>query len=687
MRAVNLSFRAQLVAALILPMIFLVEAVEVSAGVSFENIAADPASGLVYERVPSVTAATVQAVREASLLEPLTPASLAGLPSVPQGLPGVVVFDYDDDGDLDLYVTNGPGAANSLFENQLEAGTFTFVDVGAAAGVGAESQDSTGACAGDLDNDGDQDLLVLGRDEANRLFENLGNGSFVEVPGSGLSGGDLGSVGCTLGDVDGDGLLDAAVGNLFDFAAPPNPFDFMFEEIHPNQLFRNLGGLTFEDVSVISGIRELAALPPVAEGRTATWALALVDVDQDGDVDLVTADDQGPIPVAFRGGFDIGYVHVLLNDGTGHFSDTPVLTGPTSAGSWMGLSFGDLNCDGALDMLGSNFGDYGFSVLGLPYALEDQATRWLLGHGDGTFSDPGLGTSVSSVFGWGNAVQDFDNDGDQDLAYFGGMDLITLLLADNPGAILLNDGCSASFTVDSAALRGDYVARNVRGVASGDLDRDGFPDLVTASNLSVPPALPLVPMPVGYGTDFDATAFFTSVFIPTPDGLVWSGVDYGPGTVTVERNLGNTNGSISIETLGTVDITSLGRVNRDGIGAIVAATPGSGPEARVPVVAGSAHLSQHSLEAHFGLGGARTATVEVLWPGGVRNRLYRVQRGERLVFPEIPCSFDAPWGSFYQYFGCVHRSLHELTTAGFLDRRQKIQFLWSALRAFLEERR
>lgn len=139
-------------------------------------------------------------------------------------------------------------------------------------------------------------------------------------------------------------------------------------------------------------------------------------------------------------------------------------------------------------------------------------------------------------------------------------------------------------------------------------------------------------------------------------------------------------------TLGTKGISTGGRVNRDGIGAVVKFTPRHGKTVMQPILGGSSYASQNSLEANFGLGARHSGTIEVLWPGGVRNRLYGVYHAERLVFPEISCSFDAEWDNIVHYTSCVMHALGELGDAGILNFRQRARFLTSALRAFREHK-
>ncbi|MEM7350438.1 MAG: VCBS repeat-containing protein, partial [Acidobacteriota bacterium] len=465
---------------------------------SFTEIATNPASGLAYARGASPINAVIDDLRQRSLIAPLVDGVDFELPELPlktHGQPGVAILDYDDDGDLDLYVTNGAGVGNSLFSNLLsETGEVTFVDVAAQAGVAATAQDSMGVCYGDIDNDDDHDLLVLGRSEPNRFFVNQGNGTFTEAADSGLEGGDLGHSSCSMGDVNGDGLLDVFVANVWDLDNLRACFTVPFAESHHNQLFINQGDGTFTDTSATSGIEDLAGLPPEAAGSaTLTWAVGLLDIDLDGDIDIILGDDQCALGEERFGGVDRGFLHVLLNDGTGHFVDEAFLLHDQASSSWMGLAFGDLNCDGNLDVFGSNFGDYDDAIAApFPYELGDQTTRWLLGNGDGSWTDPTIG-QIASVFGWGNGIFDYDNDGDQDVVYHGGLDLNFFHAEDNPGVLLENQGCSAEFVTRVDAFPTDHQRRTVQGVALGDLDRNGFVDVVSVSNVDMPQALPLLP--------------------------------------------------------------------------------------------------------------------------------------------------------------------------------------------------
>ncbi|MCG8420659.1 MAG: CRTAC1 family protein [Proteobacteria bacterium] len=668
--------------------------VHADGGVTFEDIADAGGAGIAFENVPSKNDSIARAfqVRGTVTMDDF----IGNYPIKFKGAPGVALLDYDNDGDLDIYVTNGLGADNGLFANQLrDSGQITFVDVTGAAGVGLSDQESTGVCYGDIDNDGDQDLYVLGMSEPNRLLENNGNGTFTDISASsGTGGGNMSAMTCSMGDVNGDGLLDIMVANNFDMASNLAIFAVPFALNELNQLFVNNGNNVFTEVAAASGLHDFPEI---------TWSTAMVDLDQDGDTDIVTASDNAGIPFAKFGGVDRGFVRFFANDGSGNFTDGTAgeLIKP---GDWMGLAFGDLDSNGTLDVFASNTGDYFEPFFGIPADLGDQASQWFLQEPDGSFIDPGAGDLVASVFGWGCAAFDYDNDGDTDIVYYGGLDSGPIVDLSNPGVVLQNDG-AANFTLDQAALP-DGVAANHKlrvehGLAIGDLNDDGFMDIVSISNFNIPPSNPpAVPTlytaaapNLIYGSVFDNLALFFPTFLADPpppapaERFIFSGVDFDNGTLSVEINSAdNGNRWVKVKTLGTIDITSNGVVNRDGIGAVVKFTPRRGNTAIKPVLGGSSYASQHSLEIGFGLGSAKTGTVEVLWPGGVRNRLYNVYRGERIVMPEIPCSFNAKWNRFRAYLSCVKGALNELRAARKISKIMYVRLLLSAIKAFHQER-
>jgi hypothetical protein len=278
---------------------------------------------------------------------------------------------------------------------------------------------------------------------------------------------------------------------------------------------------------------------------------------------------------------------------------------------------------------------------------------------------------------------DLDNDGDPDVVFFGGLDgALHTITADNPGAVLLNPGCSAHFEADMDALAVNHTRRNVHGGATGDLNRDGFPDLVTASAFDIPEEVPLKPYPVKYDSPFDATAWYVEAFSPAGGGaFTWNGLEFPDGGLAVEINDGNDNGWVEVHTLGTVGLLPKGRVNRDGIGAVIRVTPEGGRTTLRPVTGGASFASQDALAQLFGLDRVQTATVEVLWPGGTVNHLHDVRAGERIIFPEIPCDPRDPSLGRRKYRSCVAGALERLQDQGLLSQSLAARFQTSALRA------
>ena len=365
----------------------------------------------------------------------------------------------------------------------------------------------------------------------------------------------------------------------------------------------------------------------------------------------------------------------------------------------MGLSFGDLNADGHLDIFGTNLGDWALTTVTplepiysdlLIYELGDSTSRWFLGSAEKVFTDPGVGSLVATPFGWGTSIADYDSDGDNDIIYHGGMSTGPVVHRDNTGVILRNDG-QAGFSFDTEALAGstDHQRRTVHGVAVGDLDDDGFIDIVSVSNSDAQESIPLFNFATEWGSPFDGLVAYQATWEPTDTLGVWqfSGIENDVnGSLAVEINeTDNRQRWAKVRLLGTVGLTSRGSVNRDGIGATVTFTPRRAAPVTRPVLGGASYASQDSLEMVFGLGRENRGDLDILWPGGTRNRLHKVRKRERILFPEIPCSIDGDWRHVLEYGYCVSEALGELRANGIISRRLSRRLLDSALRAFYEE--
>src|SRR6266545_413475 len=644
-----------------------------AAPITYTDIASTPSSGITYRRIRSVTDASFDAIKLKPFMSLL---ELNSAPEKSEGAPGVALLDYDNDGDLDIYVTNGPGRANSLYQNRFaQTGTLSFVDVATAAGVDATDQDSTGVCFGDIDNDGDEDLMVLGRMEPDRLFQNNGNGTFTNVTSTaGVGGGARGHTGCTMGDINNDGLLDIAVGNTFDWSSKQAIFNNLFGYGHQNELYLNKGGNLFQDVSITSGIQVLENVP---QGNgTISWGVVMVDYDQDGFTDLIHGDDQGAMPPITFAGVNRGLIQIFHNDGTAHFNNVTKYAGLANhASAWMGFSFGDMNSDGKMDMFVPSVGDYLVQEMGIPVPPGFFTSKLFLGADGGTFTDPtgqGPGNPISNnppatvtPFGWVNQMFDYDNNGTTDIAFYGALDGAVFITVDNPGIVMSGDGAGhTTWDRNATASSADMVQRQiVQGMAVGDLNNDGFSDMVHVSSAYFPATkLPLIGMQQHWGSPFDAVAAKLPTFTNIgPLEWEWTGVQSDEGLLGVQLNSAN-NGNkwVKVRTKGSKGLATGGKVNRDGIGAIVKFTPDNGKQVMSPVLGGSSYASEHSLTQGFGLGAQTQGTVDIMWPGKVNNRLYAVQAGETIVYPEIPCDFKGTWSSIKTYTKCVDTALTEL---------------------------
>ncbi len=673
---------------ILLALTWSVPALAQQAAVTFTDQAAELLD-VPFSRAASDTDALWTEIKED---DPYTVEDIVMTPAKSRGAPGVAIFDYDNDGDLDFYVPNGPRRNAALYQNQLaDTGTFGFVDVAVQAGVAAFEQDGSGVCFGDLDNDGDDDLLVLAMHSERILFENRGDGTFADITAASqlAAGARYDSTSCSIGDINGDGLLDIAIVNLFDTTSSLAMFVEPFAANHPNELFLNKGDNVFEDVSESSGFRDLdLTFGAPKRAPTMTWAVALVDVDLDGDLDILQGDDQGIVPEGVVGGIDRGYIQLFENDGTGHFKNSTYETRLNKVSGWMGFAFADFDHNGELDFMATSFGNHARAwARGGPFDtfLEGRDSRWFLRMKDGTYFDPSYPNNLNTPFGWGVVAIDYDNDTDTDLVWQGGMDGGPFVMT-TPATVLVNDG-TASFTRDAAAFphNEDYIRRAINGVAAGDLNGDGFMDMVAASGFDTPEPTPLTPnFQLGGPFDQDAYAVATFDLIdPVNTVFTWNGMVFPDGTVSVDMNSGgNGNGWIKVKTLGTVGVTEDARTNRNGIGAVLSVTPEGAATAMKPIVGGSSYASQNELTAHFGMGQADDAVVEVLWPGGVKNRFYG-EAGDTVLAVEIPCSFDSTMGRM-AYNTCVTGALGDIFAAGLINGSQRGELISEALRAYDE---
>ena len=502
---------------------------------------------------------------------------------------GVALFDYDNDGWLDIFLVNGssfqPGTSarkptSYLFRNNRD-GTFTDVTVNAGLTYSGWGQ---GCCVGDYDNDGFDDLFVSywGR---NVLYHNNGDGTFTNVA---VKAGVAGSArrwgaGCCFLDYDRDGLLDLFVANYVNFDPKTAPLPgkeayCRFNDIPvpcgpqgmaggTNVLYRNRGDGTFEDVSEKSGIANPRG-PQSTAFVAQNWrpagsygmGAAAADFDNDGWPDIYVACDTAP-SLLYHNNHDGTFREVGVPAGCAFDENGVAMSG-------MGAGVGDYDGDGWLDIVRTNF--------------SDQLTTLYRNNGDGTFHDASLagGLGVNRKYlGFGAAFLDFDNDGWKDIYLANGHVYAQLAerklhISYKQPSLLYRNRTNARFEdVSSASGPGITSARVSRGCAFGDLDNDGDLEIVV-NNLDAAPSL-------------------------------------------LRNDGGNRNHALMVKCIGT-------RSNRSGIGARVTVTV-AGHHQIDEVMSGSSYYSHNDLRLHFGVGRAdRVDRVEVSWPSGTRDSLENV---------------------------------------------------------------
>ncbi len=537
---------------------------------------------------------------------------------------GLCAADVDGDGLSDLYFVTQLGT-NELWKN---LGGGRFVNVTVQAGLESPDAVAVGCAFADIDNDGDPDLFVTTVRHGNRLFENLGHGTFRDITAQAGVGYVGHSSGAVFFDYDGDGLLDLFLTNVGVYtsnARGPGGYyvalgDAFLGHLHPERaeasiLYRNLGGNRFKDVSRDVGLVDLS------------WSgdATAFDVNDDGFPDLYVLDMQGGN-------------HIWLNEGGKHFRDATADYFPKTPWGGMGVKVFDFDGDGRLDLfVTSMHPDMWVNIPPGDWTAEGRKSdtsqvagrlfptgkaRFLFGNelfanrGGGRFEEVSDAVGVETYWPWGPSVDDFNADGWDDIFIAAGMNfpyrygINSLLLSeggqrflpsefvvgveprpngatqqvwftldcngadrDHPfcGACAHPESLAGACRVDAAGHLTMMGSRGTRAAVALDLDGDGDLDIVT--------------------NEFNA----------------------GPQVLVSDLAQRHPVHMLAVRPRGT-------RSNREGLGAQVTVVLPDGRRLLKLLDGKSGYLSQSDLPLHFGLGDAdHAAGIEVRWPSGRRQ--------------------------------------------------------------------
>jgi len=431
----------------------------------------DPEPTPIPEASPTPTVVTLPSPEPAAPTPIPTPALTGILNAVPNafdfvregvyrggdGVGGAAWFDYDNDGDLDLYVANTKTEPNALFRN--DGGTFT--DVAVKAGV-TNGEGNSGVAAADINNDGCADLFLSGEGGAigslwspHKLYVNNCDGTFTDASeGSGIVVPE-GVWSAAFGDINGDGLLDLFVGGVSGL------FGGVFRPGR-NEIYLNNGDATFERASVSAGLTT----------QSNTCGVAISDYNSDGLLDLFTANcGVGESPELWRNNGDMTFAEVAGEAEIGRKSGE---SGSVNDHATTRMLFADFDNDLDLDILALSYGD----------VVSGQVLEWILhqlweNNGDGTYTNVAGRAGITGLgFGWGASFADFNNDGYPDFYYVGGIPVEPYdFLGENPGTLFLNRQDGRFAKEEDHGLGGLFAS----GIATADYNQDGYLDIVVVT--------------------------------------------------------------------------------------------------------------------------------------------------------------------------------------------------------------
>ena len=497
---------------------------------------------------------------------------------------GAGFADIDNDGDIDLYIVNIPhpltqdvrpdSKTDVLYRNN---GDGTFTDITQTAGVGHRGY-GMGCVFADYDGDGHVDLYVTNYG-ANVLYRNNGDGTFRDVTETAGVGCELWSTGAAFADVDSDSDLDLYVCNYVTYdldkleqmqeeslqSGKPVPSALNPHVFEPqdNVFYRNNGDGTFTDVTTELGI--------AAPGGRSMQCL-FSDFDGDNDLDLYVANDTS-----------VNYVYRNAGDGT--FTDVSDESWAADFRGSMGLTAGDYDGDGDVDLFMSHWVDEENTLyrnLLAESGLQNPPTGAHIRFVDESYSAMLAEVSMQQI-GWGTALFDYDNDGDLDIFVTNGSTFQELenpeVLIPQADALYRNNGDGTFSDVSEMTGITALPTRVGRGAAFGDYDNDGDVDIFIVNNHAAP--------------------------------------------ILLRNEGGNRNNYMHVELIGTAQ-------NRNAIGAKIQLKTADRIQGR-EVYAGESYMSSNSFIVEFGVAAAtQIETLQVIWLNGDVQKLYNIPANQRI---------------------------------------------------------